>query len=220
MIDKGAEIGAHIPSGAVLDPRALNELIPDWREQGAPLDTEVSEDQFMVLSETGATTVPNFILPACFQNHGNYIISLGRCAVGSVPAEALGVEIYPGFAGADILCDDENRVLGVITGDMGVDREVKPTAAYQQGMELRASTLFAEGCRGHPANGSEAKYGLCADADPQVRYRHQGTLGDRRRSMSRPGNAYRGLAARSGHLRRIVCLSLRRKLVAVGSWSA
>lgn len=170
LIDKGAEIGAHILSGAVLDPRALNELIPDWREQGAPLDTEVSEDQFMVLSETGATTVPNFILPACFQNHGNYIISLGAlCRWLGAQAEALGVEIYPGFAGADILYDDENRVLGVITGDMGVDREVKPTAAYQQGMELRGKyTLFAEGCRGHLGKRLEAKYGLRADADPQV----------------------------------------------------
>jgi electron-transferring-flavoprotein dehydrogenase len=170
LIDKGAEIGAHILSGAVIDPRALDELLPDWQAQDAPLDTPVSADRFLMLGPTGATAIPNLLLPACFQNHGNYIVSLGLvCRWLGAQAEALGVDIYPGFAGADILYDDQDRVLGVITGDMGLDRHGQPTAAYQPGMELRAKyTLFAEGCRGHLGKRLEAKYRLRDGADPQV----------------------------------------------------
>ena len=170
LIEKGAEIGAHILSGAILDPRALNELIPDWREKGAPVDTPVTEDRFLMLTETGGIKFPNFTLPGCFQNHGNYVVSLGLVTrwLGE-QAEALGVEIYPGFAGAEILYDENGAVKGVATGDMGVGRDGKPTDAYQPGMELHAKyTLFAEGCRGHLGKQLEAKFNLRADADPQT----------------------------------------------------
>ncbi len=170
LIEKGAEIGAHILSGAILDPRALNELIPDWREKGAPVETEVTEDRFYMLTETGGIKFPNFTLPGCFQNHGNYVVSLGLVTrwLGQ-QAEALGVEIYPGFAGAEILYDENGAVKGVATGDMGVGRDGQPTDAYQPGMELHAKyTLFAEGCRGHLGKQLEAKFNLRADADPQT----------------------------------------------------
>jgi electron-transferring-flavoprotein dehydrogenase len=170
LIDKGAEVGAHILSGAVMDPRALNELIPDWKDKGAPVDTVVTEDRFYLLSETGSTKVPNFFLPDCFQNHGNYIVSLGQVTrwLGE-QAEVLGVEIYPGFAGAEILYDENDAVKGVATGDMGVGRDGQPTAAHQPGMELLGKyTLFAEGCRGHLGKQLEAKFNLRAEADPQT----------------------------------------------------
>jgi len=170
LIEKGAEIGAHILSGAVMDPRAINELIPDWKEKGAPLDTPVSEDRFIILNETGGLRVPNFLLPGCFVNHGNYVVSLGSVArwLGQ-QAEALGVEIYPGFAGAEVLYHQDGSVKGVATGDMGVGRDGQPTDAYQPGMELHAKyTLFAEGCRGHLGKQLEAKFELRKGADPQV----------------------------------------------------
>ena len=170
LIDKGAEIGAHILSGAVMDPRALNELLPDWREKDAPLETPVAADRFLFLSAGGGIELPNFLLPDCVLNHGNYIVSLGDlCRWLAQQAEALGVEIYPGFAGAAVLYDDQGAVGGVVTGDMGVGRDGQPTAAYQPGMELRAKyTLFAEGCRGHLGKQLEAKFNLRNGADPQV----------------------------------------------------
>ena len=170
LIDKGAEIGAHILSGAVMDPRALNELLPDWREKDAPLETPVAADRFLFLSAGGGIELPNFLLPDCVLNHGNYIVSLGDlCRWLAQQAEALGVEIYPGFAGAAVLYDDRGAVGGVATGDMGVGRDGQPTAAYQPGMELRAKyTLFAEGCRGHLGKQLEAKFNLRNGADPQV----------------------------------------------------
>ncbi len=170
LIEKGAEIGAHILSGAVMDPRALNELIPDWKDKGAPLDTPVSEDRFIIFSETGGFRVPNALLPGCFLNHGNYIVSLGNvCRWLAQQAEALGVEIYPGFAGAEVLYNEDGSVKGVATGDMGVGRDGQPTDAYQPGMELLAKyTLFAEGCRGHLGKQLEAKFDLRKGADPQV----------------------------------------------------
>ncbi|MBI4998169.1 MAG: electron transfer flavoprotein-ubiquinone oxidoreductase [Rhodocyclales bacterium] len=170
LIDKGSEIGAHILSGAIIDPRALNELMPDWQAKDAPLNTPVSEDRFMFLTEGGSLTTPQFVLPACFKNHGNYVISLGElCRWLGQQAEGLGVEIYPGFAGADILYGDKGEVQGVVTGDMGVGRDGQPTDAFQPGMELRAKyTLFAEGCRGHLGKRLEARYDLRRNADPQV----------------------------------------------------
>ncbi len=170
LIEKGAEIGAHILSGAVMDPRALGELIPDWKDKGAPLDTPVSEDRFMILSEQGSFKVPNALLPGCFVNHGNYIVSLGNvCRWLAQQAEALGVEIYPGFAGAEVLFDDQGAVKGVATGDMGVGRDGQPTHAYQAGMELLGKyTLFAEGCRGHLGKQLETRFNLRSGADPQV----------------------------------------------------
>ncbi|OIR09526.1 electron transfer flavoprotein-ubiquinone oxidoreductase [mine drainage metagenome] len=170
LIEKGAEIGAHILSGAILDPRALSELIPDWREKGAPVETEVTEDRFLMLTETGGIKFPNFTLPGCFQNHGNYVVSLGLVTrwLGE-QAEALGVEIYPGFAGAEIIYEENGAVKGVATGDMGVGRDGQHTDAYQPGMELHAMyTLFAEGCRGHLGKQLEARFNLRADADPQT----------------------------------------------------
>ena len=170
LIEKGAEIGAHILSGAIMDPRALNELLPDWQAQNAPLDTPVSEDRFMILTEDGGWKLPNFLLPDCFQNHGNYIISLGNlCRWLGQQAEALGVEIYPGFAGAEVLYREDGAVAGVATGDMGVGRDGQPTAAFQRGMELRGKyTLFAEGCRGSLGKQLEARFALRKEADPQV----------------------------------------------------
>ena len=170
LIDKGVEIGAHILSGAVMDTHAFNELIPDWKDKGAPLDTVVTEDSFNLLSETGSNKFPNFLLPECFHNHGNYIVSLGQVTrwMGE-QAEALGVEIYPGFAGAEVLYDDNDAVKGVATGDMGVGRDGQPTAAYQPGMELHGKyTLFAEGCRGHLGKQLEAKFNLRDGVDPQT----------------------------------------------------
>ena len=170
LIEKGAEVGAHILSGAVMDPRALNELVPDWKEKGAPLDTPVSEDRFVIFSETGGFKVPNALLPGCFLNHGNYIVSLGNvCRWLAQQAEALGVEIYPGFAGAEVLYNEDGSVRGVATGDMGIGRDGQPTDAHQPGMELLAKyTLFAEGCRGHLGKQLEEKFRLRNGADPQV----------------------------------------------------
>jgi electron-transferring-flavoprotein dehydrogenase len=170
VIEKGAEIGAHILSGAVLDPRALNELFPDWKEKGAPLDTPVTEDRFIIFSGKGGIKVPNALLPGCFLNHGNYIVSLGNvCRWLAQQAEALGVEIYPGFAGAEVLYSEDGAVKGVATGDMGIGRDGQPTDAHQPGMELLAKyTLFAEGCRGHLGKQLEEKFTLRTGADPQV----------------------------------------------------
>src|SRR5690606_21513891 len=147
VLEKGAEIGAHILSGAVMDPRALTELIPDWKEKGAPLETAVTEDRFLFLSETGARATPQWLLPECFHNEGNYIVRLGYVTrwLGE-QAEALGVDIFPGFAAKEVLYDENGAVKGVATGDMGVGRDGQPTGAYQPGMELHARyTIFAEG---------------------------------------------------------------------------
>ncbi|ALQ02600.1 MULTISPECIES: electron transfer flavoprotein-ubiquinone oxidoreductase [Pseudomonas] len=170
LIEKAAEIGAHVLSGAVMDPRALTELIPNWKELGAPLETEVTEDRVLFLSEHGGIKVPNPLLPECFHNQGNYIVRLGNVAkwLGE-QAEALGVEVYPGFAGAQVLYDDTGAVSGVITGDMGRTRNGDPGPAYQPGMELRARyTLFAEGCRGHLGKELEEKFKLRDGVDPQT----------------------------------------------------
>jgi len=170
LIEKGSEIGAHILSGAVMDPRAISELLPDWKAQGAPLNTPVSEDRFLFLSETGSLKTPDFLLPGCFRNHGNYVVSLGNvCRWLGQQAETLGVELFAGFAGAEVLYDDKGAVRGVATGDMGVDRTGAQSAAWQPGIELVAKyTLFAEGCRGHLGKQLEQKYALRENVDPQV----------------------------------------------------
>jgi electron-transferring-flavoprotein dehydrogenase len=170
LIEKGSEIGAHILSGAVMDPRALNELLPDWKEQGAPLNTPVSEDRFQFLTHSGAWQLPSFLLPACFHNEGNYVISLGNlCRWLGQQAEGLGVEIYAGFAGAEVLYDDKGAVKGVATSDMGIGKDGKPTDAFQRGVELHAKyTFFAEGCRGQLGRQLEAKFNLRDGTDPQV----------------------------------------------------
>jgi electron-transferring-flavoprotein dehydrogenase len=169
VLEKGSEIGAHILSGAVMDPRALTELIPDWKEKGAPLNAPVSEDRFWFLSPTGALRTPAWLLPACFKNHGNYVVSLGNvCRWLGQQAEALGVEIFPGFAAAEVLYE-ASAVKGVATGSMGIDKKGEKTGAFQEGMELHGKyTLFAEGCRGHLGRQLEAKFGLRDGAEPQV----------------------------------------------------
>jgi len=170
ILEKGSEVGAHILSGAVMDPRALNELLPDWKERDAPLNAPVSEDRFLFLTQSRSYQVPGFMLPACFQNHGNYVVSLGNvCRWLAQQAEGLGVEIFAGFPAAGVLHGEDGRVDGVVTGDMGVGRDGKPTDAYQPGMELRAKyTFFAEGCRGHLGKRLQERFALRADADPQL----------------------------------------------------
>jgi len=170
VLEKGSEVGAHILSGAVMDPQAITELFPNWKELGAPLNTEVTEDRFLFLSASKAYKTPSWMLPACFQNHGNYVISLANVTrwLGQ-QAEALGVEIFPGFAAAEVLYNDDGSVKGVATGNMGVDRHGEPTGAFQLGMELHAKyTFFAEGARGHLGKQLIAKYKLDAGKDPQT----------------------------------------------------
>src|SRR3954469_11990606 len=169
VLENGSEVGAHILSGAVMDPIAITELIPDWKVKGAPLNTPVTRDRFLFLGEKGHLETPAFLLPACFQNHGNYVVSLANVTrwLGK-EAEALGVEIFPGFAANEILYDGD-KVKGVATGDMGVSKKGEKTDAYQPGVELHGKyTLFAEGCRGQLARQLEARYRLREGADPQV----------------------------------------------------
>ena len=170
LVEKGSEIGAHILSGAVMDPRALAELLPDWKERGAPLKTPVVEDRFLFLGKSGSFKVPGALLPDCFRNHGNYVVSLGNvCRWLGKQAEALGVEIYPGFAAAEALYDDNGRVRGVATGDMGIGRDGRQTDQYQPGIELLGKyTFFAEGCRGHLGRRLIEKFRLAAGSGPQV----------------------------------------------------
>jgi len=170
LIEKGSEIGAHILSGAVMDPRALAELFPDWKERGAPLNTAVREDRFLLLRERSSIALPSFMLPGVLRNHGNYIVSLGNvCRWLGQHAEALGVDVYPGFAGQEVLYDESGAVKGVATSDMGIGKDGKPTEAYQPGVELHAKyTVFAEGCRGHLGKQLEERFRLREGADPQV----------------------------------------------------
>ena len=170
LIEKGAEIGAHILSGAVMDPRALNELLPNWQQDGAPLNAPVTEDRFFIFSEDGATKIPNSLLPKCFHNEGNYVISLGNiCRWLGEQAEALGVEIYPGFAGAEVLFNENGAVRGVATGDMGRLHDGSEGPNFQMGMELLGKyTFFAEGCRGHLGKQLETKFNLREGVDPQT----------------------------------------------------
>ena len=169
VLEKGAQVGAHILSGAVIDPIALDELLPDWRQRGAPLRTEVSEEQFLWLGETAARRFPNFLQPPLMHNKGCYIGSLGElCAWLAEQAEALGVEIYPGFAAVETLYGEAGEVLGVITGDMGRLADLTEGPRFAPGMELRASyTLFAEGARGSLARQLEQRFDLRRDASPQ-----------------------------------------------------
>ena len=170
VVEKGSEVGAHILSGAVMDPRALTELFPDWKAKGAPLDQAVTEDRFLFLTQGGSFKVPGWALPACFANHGNYIVSLGNvCRWLGAQAEAAGVEIYPGFAAAEVLYTDDGKVRGVATGDMGIGKDGGKTARYQPGMELHAKyTLFAEGCRGNLGKSLQQRYKLRDGVAPQV----------------------------------------------------
>jgi len=169
ILEKGSEIGAHILSGAVIDPRALNELVPDWKAQHAPIDTPVTDDRFLILSQDKAYRIPNFLLPPLMSNHGNYVVSLGNvCRWLAQQAEGLGVEIYPGFAAAEVLYDADGCVRGVATGDMGVAKDGTHKPDYQPGMELIARyTLFAEGCRGSLSQTLMERFKLRDGVDPQ-----------------------------------------------------
>lgn len=169
VLEKGSEVGAHVLSGAVMDPAALTELIPDWKEKGAPLEVPVTEDKFLFLTKTGSRQTPNWLLPECFHNEGNYVVRLGDVTrwLGE-QAEALEVEIFPGFAAAEILYTENGAVKGVATGDMGVARDGSPTANYQPGMELHARyTIFAEGSRGQLGRQLISRYKLDEGCDPQ-----------------------------------------------------
>ena len=170
VLEKGSEVGAHILSGAVLEPRALNELIPDWKDQGAPLNSPVTDEHFLFLTEQGSREVPVWALPPQMQNHGNYIVSLGNvCRWLGEQAEALGAEIYPGFAASELLADDSGRITGVATGDMGIGKDGEAKDSFQRGMELRAKyTFFAEGCRGSLSKQLTERFRLRAGRDPQT----------------------------------------------------
>ncbi len=168
VLEKGAEIGAHTLSGAVMDPRALDELFPDWRQLGAPLHQPVTQDAVLFLSETASLATPHWLIPQSLRNEGNYIISLGAvCKWLAEQAEGLGVDIFPGFAAAELLFDEAGRVCGVATGDMGIGKNGQPLPNFQHGMELRGQyTVFAEGARGHLGKQLIARYQLDAGRDP------------------------------------------------------
>src|SRR5690349_18414831 len=169
VLEKGSEPGAHILSGAIMDPRAITELIPDWKEKGAPLHQPVTADRFLFLSETGARATPHALLPDCFRNEGNYVISLGNVVRWlATQAEALGVEIFPGFPAAEVLYGEDGGVRGVATGNLGIGKDGEPTGNFQLGMELHAKyTIFAEGSRGSLGRQLIARYKLDEGRDPQ-----------------------------------------------------
>ena len=170
ILEKASEVGGHILSGAVLDPKALNELLPDWQAQGAPINTPVTAEKFMFLTESGGLSWPTALLPPTLRNHGNYIISLANlCRWLGEQAEALGVEIYPGFAASEVLYNEDGAVRGVATGDMGITKEGEQGPNYQLGMELHAKyTFFAEGCRGSLGKQLMERFNLRADCEDQT----------------------------------------------------
>ncbi len=170
VVEKGSEVGAHILSGAVFEPTAMNELFPDWKEKGAPLNTAVTgDDIYYFTGEEKAIKLPNIAVPKTMHNEGNFIVSMGNvCRWLAEQAEQLGVEIFPGFPAQEVIYNDDNSVAGIITGDMGLDAEGNPKDSFEPGMELRAKyTVFAEGCRGHLGKELIAKFGLDADSSPQ-----------------------------------------------------
>ena len=169
VLEKGAEVGAHILSGALIDPIALNELIPYWKAKGAPLHTLVQDDEFLILGETKSWSIPHCLMPPLMSNQGNYIASLGDvCRWLGEQAESLGVEIYAGFAAQEMLYDDQNKVVGIITGDMGRVASGQPSAQFTAGIEIRAAyTLIAEGARGSLTRQLESHFDLRKNASPQ-----------------------------------------------------
>ena len=170
VLEKGAEVGAHIVSGAVVDPIGIDRLLPGWREEeGHPFKTEVKDDQFLLLGPAGSIRLPNFLMPPLMSNHGNYIVSLGLvCRWLAEKAEALGVDIYPGFAASEVLYNDEGAVIGVATGDMGVERNGEPGPAFTRGMALMGKyVLIGEGVRGSLAKQLIQKFDLSRESDVQ-----------------------------------------------------
>ena len=168
VLEKGSEVGAHILSGAVIDPIGLDRLVPEWRSEDTPIKTPVTDDRFLVLGPSGSIRLPNALMPPLMNNHGNFIASLGSvCRWLATKAEALGVEIYPGFAGAEVLTDGDGRVIGVATGDMGVTRSGEPGPNYQRGMALLGKyLLIGEGARGSLAKVLIRRFNLDADCEP------------------------------------------------------
>jgi electron-transferring-flavoprotein dehydrogenase len=189
LVEKGSEVGAHILSGAVLEPRALNELFPDWQTLGAPLDTPVKSDHFMLLSQKSHYKLPT---PPQMNNHGNYIISLGNfCRWLAEQAESLGVEIYPGFAAAEVLFHEDGSVRGIATNDLGVGKDGQPTDGYMQGMALIGKqTIFAEGCRGHLTKDLFETFSLREGKDPQTFAIGIKELWDIDPAQSKPGTVW------------------------------
>jgi electron-transferring-flavoprotein dehydrogenase len=169
VLEKGSEPGAHILSGAVMDPRAIDELFPDWKERGAPLHQPVTQDEVLFLQEGWARPTPQWLIPGCLHNHGNYVISLGAvCKWLGEQAEALGVEIFPGFTAAEVLYTEDGRVRGVATGNQGIGKDGQPHGGFQLGMELLGKyTVFAEGARGHLGKQLIARFELDKGRDPQ-----------------------------------------------------
>jgi electron-transferring-flavoprotein dehydrogenase len=168
VVEKGSEVGAHILSGAVIDPIGFDRLLPDWRKDDSPIKTQVSDDRFYMLTQAGSLRLPNVLLPPLMSNHGNFIVSLGSvCRWLATKAEALGVEIYPGFAAAEVLFGPNGEVQGIATGDMGIGKNGEPKASFTRGMELRGKyTLLAEGARGQLSKALIARYGLDHDREP------------------------------------------------------
>jgi len=168
VVEKGSVVGAHILSGAVIDPSGLDALLPAWRDEDTPVRTEVADDRFYMLGPAGALRLPNALMPPLMNNHGNFIVSLGQvCRWLAARAEAAGVEIYPGFAAAEVLFGERGEVAGIATGDMGVGRDGKPKDSFTRGMELRGKyTLFGEGARGHLTKALIARFGLDRDREP------------------------------------------------------
>ena len=199
VLEKGGELGAHILSGAVMDPRALTELIPNWKELGAPLNTPVTEDRFLFLTETKAYKTPGWMLPACFQNHGNYVVSLANVVrwLGQ-QAEALGVEIFPGFPAAEVLYNDDGSVKGVATGNMGVDR-ARPADRRVPARHGTAREVHAVRRRRARPPRQAADGQIRSEPGPRpadLRHRHQGTVGNRSgKAPAGPGDPHRRLAA-------------------------
>ena len=215
VVEKGSEVGAHILSGAVIDPVGLDRLLPDWRSEDTPIKTAVTDDRFYYLSAGGALRLPNFMMPPLMSNHGNFIVSLGSvCRWLATKAEGLGVEIYPGFAAAEVLYDANGAVAGVATGDMGVGKNGEPKDSFTRGMELRAKyTLFAEGARGNLGKQLIAKFGLGERARAaEIRAGAEGALAGRAGETPQgSGAAHLRLAARQYDRRRLVRLPFRRQ---------
>src|SRR3974390_2834766 len=164
VVEKGSEVGAHILSGAVIDPVGIDRLLPHWRKEESPIKTAVTDDRFYMLTQTASLRLPNFMMPRLMSNHGNFIVSLGNvCRWLASKAEAAGVEIYPGFAATEVLFDDKGAVTGVATGDMGIGKNMEPKDNFTRGMDLRAKyTLFAEGARGNLGTQLIARFNLPA----------------------------------------------------------
>ena len=215
VVEKGSEVGAHILSGAVIDPVAINRLVPEWRKEDPALGTPVTSDRFYVLGSSGAVRLPNVLMPPLMNNHGNFIVSLGDvCRYLARKAEALGVEIYPGFAAAEVLFEGD-AVGGVATGDMGIGKDGHHKAGFARGMELRAKyTLFAEGARGSLSKSLIARFGLHQNREPQkygIGLKELWQVAPDKIPQG-PRAAHHGLAARQQDRRRLVSLSLRRRL--------